>query len=131
MCKRTNGDNIISVFKDSLLIDSADLAEKCADTGVSFIDNQIIQRIPIISLLLGTVKVGVDICRMVVCHNFSRFITRVRAGEATDIEIKEHLNKLDSPKKLKQRTWYDCRVFTKEYGRYQKRHFCRNIRVVY
>ncbi len=100
MCKRTNGDNIISVFKDSLLIDSADLAEKCADTGVSFIDNQIIQRIPIISLLLGTVKVGVDICRMVVCHNFSRFITRVRAGEATDIEIKEHLNKLDSPKKL-------------------------------
>lgn len=91
---------ITNALKESLLADTGSLAAECINTGLSFVDNPIIQSIPIASLLLGCAKIGYGIYTYWTCYNYVRFITKVRAGNVTDKEIEKHLAKLDSPKKL-------------------------------
>lgn len=91
---------ITKAFKESLLMNTGSLAAECVDVGLNFIDNPIVQSIPIASLLLGCAKIGYGLYTYWTCYNYVRFITKVRAGNVTDKEIKQHLNKLDTPKKL-------------------------------
>ncbi len=91
---------ITNALKESLLADTGSLAAECIDAGLSFVDNPIIQSIPIASLLLGAAKIGYGIYTYWTCYNYVRFITKVRAGNVTDKEIKKHLDKMDTPKKL-------------------------------
>ena len=91
---------ITKAFKESLLMNTGDLAAECVDVGLSFVDNPIVQSIPIASLLLSCAKIGVNIYNYLACYSYVRFITKVRAGNVTDKEIEKHLAKLDSPKKL-------------------------------
>ena len=91
---------ITKAFKESLLMNTGDLAAECVDVGLSFVDNPIVQSIPIASLLLSCAKIGVNIYNYLACYSYIRFITKVRAGNVTDKEIEKHLAKLDSPKKL-------------------------------
>ena len=91
---------ITNALKESLLADTGSLAAECIDAGLSFVDNPIIQSIPIASLLLGATKIGYGIYTYWTCYNYVRFITKVRAGNVTDKEIKKHLDKMDTPKKL-------------------------------
>ena len=91
---------ITKAFKESLLMNTGSLAAECVDVGLNFVDNPIVQSIPIASLLLGCAKIGYGLYTYWTCYNYVRFITKVRAGNVTDKEIKKHLNKLDTPKKL-------------------------------
>ncbi len=91
---------ITKAFKESLLMNTGGLAAECVDVGLSFVDNPIVQSIPIASLLLSCAKIGVNIYNYWACYSYVRFITKVRAGNVTDKEIEKHLAKLDSPKKL-------------------------------
>lgn len=91
---------ITKAFKESLLMNTGDLAAECVDVGLSFVDNPIVQSIPIASLLLSCAKIGVNIYNYLACYSYVRFITKVRAGNVTDKEIEKHLAKLDSPRKL-------------------------------
>lgn len=91
---------ITKAFKESLLMNTGGLATECVDVGLSFVDNPIVQSIPIASLLLSCAKIGVNIYNYWACYSYVRFITKVRAGNVTDKEIEKHLAKLDSPKKL-------------------------------
>ena len=52
---------ITNALKESLLADTGSLAAECIDAGLSFVDNPIIQSIPIASLLLGAAKIGYGI----------------------------------------------------------------------
>lgn len=91
---------ITKAFKESLLMNTGGLAAECVDVGLSFVDNPIVQSIPIASLLLSCAKIGVNIYNYWACYSYVRFITKVRAGNVTDKEIEKHLAKLDSSKKL-------------------------------